>query len=122
MNKEQIINEIAKHYHLTRNVDVAEFFGISQQSSVAWMKGGYNIYEVYKRCPDINPYWLLSMGEDGEMLRPSEEEDNETLTTRGLLENLRMAQERLAEEQNISRRVLEQCERVLRFMEDKKEP
>lgn len=117
MDKQQVINKIAEYYRVSRNADFAEFFGVSPQVAVSWMKDGrYNIYEVYNRCPDINPEWLLSLGEKGEMLREKvgmPESDEDAMTLAKSVENVHNALERVAEEQAISRQVLSHVDKVL---------
>lgn len=75
MDKSLMLTKIREHYNLTRNVDFARRFNVSEQVSNGWMKRGYLDYEtIYKYCPEISPDWLLSGGE-GPMLR--EERDAE---------------------------------------------
>ena len=118
MDKQQVISKIAEHYRITRNIDFANFFDIIPQTALSWTKEGrYNIYEVYRRCPDINPEWLLSLGEVGPMLRPEAggEQKDDTPLDRILDKTL----DRLAEEQAISRKALENIERALKIAENK---
>lgn len=69
MEKQEQIRAIAEHYGLTRNSDFARFFGISEQAAYQQQKQGIIKYEeVYRRCPDLSPDWLLNGGE-GPMLR-----------------------------------------------------
>lgn len=71
MTKTDMWTAIRDHYGLKRNVDFARFFGITDQTANGWMKNGkLDCEEVYRRCPDISPDWLLSQGEAGPMLRP----------------------------------------------------
>lgn len=122
MEKELVIRQIAEHYNISRNVDFAKFFGIIPQKAVNWMRGNYNIYEVYARCKDINPEWLLSLGEEGDMLRGEDEATmKETVTLNKSLDNTREALARLADEQSISKGILNHTERVICLLEEKKE-
>ena len=71
MTKQEMWAAIREHYKLKRNHDVAEFFGISDQAANGWTKGGiFHFEEVYRRCPEISPDWLLSQGENGPMIKP----------------------------------------------------
>lgn len=64
----EMLQEIAKYYGIKKNVDFAEFLGITPQTNFQRVKNGFIDYEqIYARCPDISPDWLLS-GE-GPMLR-----------------------------------------------------
>lgn len=121
MDKEVVIRKIAEHYGITRNIDFSKFFNILPQIAVNWMKGKYNIYVVYEKCRDqINPEWLLSLGEVGEMLRAdTTEEAKETITLNKALENTKEALARLADEQSISKGVLNHTERLLSILEEK---
>lgn len=73
---------IRTHYGLKRNHDFAVFFGVSDQTANGWMKTGVlNCEEVYRRCPDISPDWLLSQGSVEPMLRTASQSiqgDNNT--------------------------------------------
>ena len=117
MDKKQVISKIAEFYHIQRNIDFAKFFNISPQVAISWTKDGrYNVYDVYNRCPDINPEWLLSLGEAGEMLRkevPAEQSAEEAMSLKVALDNTHEALERVAEEQAISRQVLSHVDKVL---------
>lgn len=61
MEKTEQIRAIAEHYGLTRNSDFARFFEVSEQTAYQQQKQGIIKYEeVYRRCPDISPDWLLN--------------------------------------------------------------
>lgn len=100
--KAEMLRQIAEYYHITRNVDFAKFFGISEPLAFSRMKNGYLDYEeIYNKCPDISPDWLLSGGE-GPMLRADREtapqgSDNGTGGTDTM--SLRMALEALERNQ-----------------------
>lgn len=69
----EVLTKIAEYYGISRNVDFARFFGLSEPTAFNRMKTGYIDFEdVYEKCPDISPDWLLS-GE-GPMLRAEREE------------------------------------------------
>ena len=69
MTKPEMLKEIASYYNIEKNIDFANFFGISAQNAYQKVKQGIMDYEeIYKRGPDISADWLLSGGE-GEMLR-----------------------------------------------------
>lgn len=64
-----MLEEIARYYGLERNIAFANFFEISPQLAISRRKTGALDYEeIYKRCKEISPDWLLSGGE-GPMLR-----------------------------------------------------
>ena len=74
-NKSRMLRQIAEHYKITKNVDFARFFGIDPAASFQRIKNGYIDYEdVYNKCPDISPDWLLSGGE-GPMLRADRDKE-----------------------------------------------
>lgn len=74
-----MIEAIAAYYHIEKNSDFANFFEISGQTAFQRRKQGIMAYEeIYRRCPDISPDWLLSGGE-GPMLRADRIENNGNL-------------------------------------------
>ena len=125
MTKKELIGRIAEHYDIERNADFADYFGIPRQNAVYWLRGGYDIYAVYQKCPEINPEWLLSGGEVGEMLRPAKpepsamHEDCKQLLDKSL-DNMKDALARISEEQAISKQVLSQTDKVLELVRDAK--
>lgn len=98
--KAEMLRQIAEYYHITRNVDFAKFFGISEPLAFSRMKNGYLDYEeIYNRCPDISADWLLSGGE-GPMLRAERKEGTQRGEPSGAdRQSLRDAMEALAKEQ-----------------------
>lgn len=113
MDKQQVISKIAEYYHITRNIDFAKFFNIMPQNAISWLKDGrYNIYEVYQRCPDISPEWLLSLGEKGDMLRQERDQDQKEETP--LDKILDKTLDCLAVEQANLKKVLENTELMLK--------
>ena len=62
------LKQIAEYYGISRNVDFAKFFGISEPTAFNRMKMGVlDFEEIYSKCPDISADWLL--GDEGPMLR-----------------------------------------------------
>ena len=126
MDKALVISKLIDYYKLSRNVDFANFFGVSEQNAYGWKRGAYNVYEVYRRCPDIDPEWLLSDGEVGEMLREKNEakggisQDCRQLLEKSL-DNTQHALERLAQEQAISKSVLAQTDKVIELVRSVKD-
>ena len=126
MDKSLIMDKICEYYRLIRNIDFAKFFEISEPNVYSWKKGGYNIYSVYQHCPEINPEWLLSCGEAGDMLREVVTEEDRAMQEdcRQLLDksmtNVSDALARLAEEQAISKQVLSQTDKVLELVRSAK--
>jgi len=73
--KVQMLKQIAEYYRITRNIDFANFFGLSAPTAFSRIKNGYiDFEEVYRRCPDISADWLLSEGE-GPMLRKDRDKE-----------------------------------------------
>ena len=70
----EMLRQIAEYYGITKNSKFAEFFGLSIQTSFQRLKKGFLDFEqIYAKCPDISPDWLLSGGE-GPMLRSERRE------------------------------------------------
>lgn len=68
-NKTRMLREIAQYYGLQKNADFARFFGLEPATAVMRFKNGFIDFEqVYEKCPDISPEWLLNGGQ-GPMLR-----------------------------------------------------
>jgi len=66
--KIEILKKVADYYGVSKNVDFARFFGLSEPTAFNRLKVGYIDYEqVYEKCPEISADWLLS-GE-GPMLK-----------------------------------------------------
>lgn len=117
MDKGLMLKEIREHYRLHKNIDFAQFFGLSEQNAYSWTKRGFmDIELVYEKCPDIDPEWLLSSGEKGQMLRKDNNQsvigDNNT-TANGDIhgasdEALNKALDALAEEQKMCAKFQEQ--------------
>lgn len=73
--KIEMLRELADYYKISRNVDFAKFFGLSEPTSFNRLKEGViDFEETYARCPDVSAEWLLT-GE-GPMLK-AEREKNE---------------------------------------------
>lgn len=124
MDRSLIMNKLIEFYKLERNVDFAKFFDISQQNAYGWKQGSYNVYTLYQKCKEINPEWLLSDGEVGDMLRTDTapviiNEDCKDLLDKSL-DNVGSALARLADEQAISRQVLSQTDKVLELVKSAK--
>lgn len=74
MDKGVMLKEIRHYYRLEKNVDFARFMGLTEQNAYTWTKRStFDLEVVYAHCPEINPEWLLSRGERGEMLRSDAE-------------------------------------------------
>lgn len=122
MDKREMLQEIAKHYGLERNIEFAKYFGITPQSAYARMtKGIMDLEEIYEKCPEISPDWLLSRGEKGPMLRtggsePATRKEEENPQDK---KNLEAALEALAEEQNSVRRAQEQVSGLIELLRAK---
>lgn len=114
MTKVDMWAAIREYYGWKRNHDVAAAFGITDQAAYGWLKGGIIQYEdVYRRCPEISPDWLLSQGENGPMLRPASQSitgDNNTQVGGDMMQegSTKKVLELLAAEQENNRRLQEQ--------------
>ena len=66
--KIEMLRQLADYYGISKNVDFARFFGISEPTSFNRLKMGViDFEEIYAKCPEISADWLLS-GE-GPMLK-----------------------------------------------------
>ena len=128
MEKQEQIRAIAEHYGLTRNSDFARFFGISEQAAYQQQKQGSIKYEeVYRRCPDLSPDWLLNGGE-GPMLRAERIENSgnfgfgdhvrQNLHIRES-ESLKTALESLRAEQDSLKRAQEQISGLIALLQSR---
>lgn len=120
-----MLKEIREYYRLYKNIDFAQFFGLSEQNAYSWTKRGFLDLElVYEKCPDIDPEWLLSNGEKGQMLRKDNSQnvigDNNT-TANGDIhgasnEALNKALDALAEEQKMCAKLQEQHDAFIELL------
>lgn len=129
MTQEQgiaILRQIADYYGISKNSDFAKFFGLSIQTSFQRFKHGFVDFEqIYAKCPDISPDWLLSGGE-GPMLRSERGEiigsmnnntgnGNQTVQVE-MSRNLDSALESLAREQEALARSQEQVSNLIELL------
>lgn len=76
MDKKQILNDLKKHYNCNKDVDFAEFLGISPQTLTNWgSRGTFNYEILYTKCVGISGDWLL--GGDVPMFRSKTKYDNQ---------------------------------------------
>lgn len=125
MDKGLMLKEIREYYKLYKNIDFAQFFGLSEQNAYSWTKRGFmDIELVYEKCPDIDPEWLLSNGEKGQMLRKDNSQnvigDNNT-TANGDIngasnEALNKALDALAQEQKMCAKFQEQHDAFIEIL------
>ncbi len=130
-----MLKAIASYYGLEKNVDMAKFFGVTEQTAYMRMKQGILAYEdIYRLCPDISPDWLLSGGE-GPMLRAERVENNgnlnignnakqyfrthESESVKKALEALDNEQKSLAREQEALARSQEQVSGLIQILQQK---
>lgn len=117
MNNNLILKEIREHYGLHRSVDFARFFNISPQLANAWLSRDSLDYQaIYKKCPEINPDWLLSGGE-GPMLREDMGREERMLQDESCNTALDNALQALKNEQAISRKAQEQADRLINIVD-----
>ncbi len=105
---------IRKHYGLKKNAQFAQFFDLTPQNAYSWTNRGYiDPFSIYQHCPDINPEWILSLGEKGSMLRDAEPE------TASSSDNVELAQAlaALAASQEQCRKAQEQISSLLAILE-----
>ena len=70
--KTEMLKQLADYYGISKNVDFARFFGLSEPTAFNRLKSGViDFEEIFEKCPDISADWLLS-GE-GPMLRSERE-------------------------------------------------
>lgn len=125
LSKQEMMQKVLEYYRLYRNTDAAEFFGVTPQTMFARMKSGKLDYEeIYEKCPDISPDWLLSGGE-GEMLRKDRgEKPHEARSAGGAVvadnsEALEKAMSALAAEQQAMRRAQDQISALIELLRGK---
>ena len=124
MDKGLMLKEIRNYYKLHRNIDFAQKFGLTEQNAYSWTKRGFLDLElVYERCPEIDPEWLLSGGEKGEMLRKDNAQtvigDNNKTANGNITEQseaLDKALEALREEQKLCSKFQEQQDRFIALL------
>lgn len=69
MGIEEMLSAIREHYGLQRNADFARALGISPQAANSYAKRQSLDYDLlHEKFPELSPVWLLSKGEEGEML------------------------------------------------------
>ncbi|WP_121667544.1 helix-turn-helix domain-containing protein [Mesonia aquimarina] len=67
LDKSEMLNQIKQHYGFETDAKFAAFLGIRPQVFSNWK--GRNTFDaelVYRRCPELNPAWLLC--QEGDML------------------------------------------------------
>lgn len=70
-----MLKKIQQHINLTKDLDFANFLGISPQALSNWKtRGTFNHELIYTKCEWINPHWLLT-GE-GEIAKVSKHDFN----------------------------------------------
>lgn len=61
MNKVLILNKIREHYGLSKNVDFANFLGITPQALSNWYKREtYDLDILFTKCEGFSSEWLIS--------------------------------------------------------------
>ena len=69
MGIEEMLSAIREHYGLQRNADFARALGISPQAANSYAKRQSLDYDLlHEKFPELSPIWLLSKGEEGEMI------------------------------------------------------
>ena len=80
MDKSLILNKIIQYKNLKSDAEFARFLDITPQNFSKWkQRGTYDIELLYKKCPELNPEWLLTG--DGSMLKSEEKSSiNQNIT------------------------------------------
>ena len=125
MNKREMLGRILTYYGLGKNSDAARYFGVSEQAMFMRVKRGIlDLEEVYEKCPEISPDWLLSGGK-GEMIRANRDAIGNGNVNVGdyskqevIIEsrNLEMALESLAKEQAALAKAQEQISGLIEIL------
>jgi phage repressor protein C with HTH and peptisase S24 domain len=77
MDKVQILKALQKHYNFDKDVDFAQFLGISPQTLTNWISRSTFNYEIlYTKCVGVSGDWLL--GGDVPMFRSEKSYDDST--------------------------------------------
>lgn len=115
MDGQEMLAAIRKHYGLKKNAQFAKFFDLTPQNAYSWTNRGYiDPISIYSHCPEINPEWILSLGEKGSMLRDSESGDPTPPASAG---ELAQALNALANSQEQCRKAQEQISSLLAILD-----
>lgn len=69
MDKKLILNKLQEYYNFKKDIDFADFLGISGQVLSKWKtRNTYDIELIYTKCTEINPEWLITGNEP--MIKP----------------------------------------------------
>ena len=126
MTPEEIYEKIRYHYGLERNIDFANWLGVSPQHANAIMKRTNLDYDlIHEKFPDVSPEWLLNKGEKGEMILHQTVNGNHN-TVAGhdvridgdLAKALDLAQQSLLNEQATCRKLQQQMDGMLEIMKN----
>lgn len=61
MDKKLILNRLQDYYKFKKDIDFADFLGISGQVLSKWKtRNSYDIELLYTKCTEINPEWLIT--------------------------------------------------------------
>lgn len=68
MDKKDLLDAICIAYDDGNKAAFARRLGIMPQTLHGWLNRGRIEYDtIYRYCPDINPIWLLTNGEEGDI-------------------------------------------------------
>lgn len=71
MDKKLILNKLQEHYKFKKDIDFADFLGVSGQVLSKWKtRNTYDIELLYTKCIEISPDWLITGKEP--MIKPQE--------------------------------------------------
>ena len=127
MTPEEMYSKIREHYGLDRNIDFANWLGVSPQQANALMKRVSIDYDlIHEKFPDVSPEWLLSKGEKGEMISGHQTVNGSHNNVAGrdvkvdtdLVKALDLAQQSLLNEQATCRKLQQQMDGMLEIMKN----
>lgn len=121
MTPEEMYHKIREHYGLERNIDFANWLGVSPQQANALTKRVTVDYDlVHEKFPDVSPEWLLSKGEVGEMISGQccTSAGREKKVDYDLVRALDFAQQSLLNEQETCRKLQRQMDGMLEVMKN----
>jgi hypothetical protein len=120
MTPEEIYTRIREHYGLERNIDFANWLGVSPQNANALMKRVTVDYDlIHEKFPEVSPEWLLSKGEKGEMVVGGQTAPvGQYYGVPDLAKALDLAQRSLLNEQTTCRALQHQIDGLLEIMKN----
>lgn len=70
MKKSDVLESIINTFHQGNKAAFSRHIGIQPQTLQGWLQRGKVEYDViFSHYPDINPIWLLTNGEEGDIIK-----------------------------------------------------